>query len=246
MQLTGFEGKTALVTGGASGIGLVVGERLAKAGTRVVLADINGQAAEVAAERFGSGHRGVELDVGDADAVSRVLDDVATDGLHFVVNSAGVVGTASPLGTTPTLEWTRINRVNYDGVFHVLNATFRHMLIEGGAIVNVASVMGARGAAGHAAYSASKHGLVGLTKAAAADGAPFGIRVNAVGPGYVDTPMQAGRMSAQRHDEIARRHMLGRWAAADEIAPAICWLLSDEAGFVTGAFHMIDGGFTAL
>jgi NAD(P)-dependent dehydrogenase (short-subunit alcohol dehydrogenase family) len=135
--------------------------------------------------------------------------------------------------------------VNLDGVFLSMKAEIAAMLGGGGSIINISSVMGTVAVAGACAYIASKHGVVGLTKAAALDYAKDGIRVNAVAPGYVDTPMLANRSEAQRA-EIASRHPLGRIAAPEEIAAVVAFLASSESSFVSGAYYTVDGGYTAL
>lgn len=245
-----FAGRTALVTGGASGIGASACAMLAAAGANVVVADIDDEGARrFASELAASGGTaiGVVMDVtSPASCEAAVAAAVQRfGGLNMAVNNAGVAGPGAPVGAYPADEWRRILSINLDGVFHSMTSEFRALAAAGGgAIVNVASVMGTVAAMHHAAYTAAKHGVVGLSKAAALDGAAQGIRVNSVGPGYVETPLQA-RMPAERKQAFAERHALKRWAQADEIAGLICWLLSDQATFVTGSHHLVDGGFTA-
>ena len=248
----GLEGRTALITGGASGIGAAVARRLAAQGAAVALADLNPAAlATTAAALTAQGARvlALPLDVTDPDAVQSAVAHAGAElgPVRLLVNSAGITGAGAPMGQVSIADWRRVMAVNLDGAFFMMNAAFPVMAAAGGgAVVNVASVMGTVASARFAHYAASKHALIGLTKSAAADGAAMGIRVNSVGPGFIDTPLQDGRMDEARRDHIAAQHLLGRWGTADEVAALIVWLLSAEAAFVTGSHHLVDGGYTAV
>jgi NAD(P)-dependent dehydrogenase (short-subunit alcohol dehydrogenase family) len=166
-------------------------------------------------------------------------------GLDLAVNAAGVTGPLTPCADLAVADWQRIVGVNLTGTFLCMRAQIAAMLrTGGGAIVNMSSIMGSHAMPGTAAYAASKHAVEGLTKAAALDYAKRGIRINAVAPGYVDTPMIAGRSSAVQ-DKIAAMHPIGRIAEPGEIAKVIAFLLSADASFVTGSVHLADGGFSA-
>ncbi|MGK0741899.1 SDR family NAD(P)-dependent oxidoreductase [Leucobacter sp. Z1108] len=239
-----------VVTGGASGIGAACVRRLVKAGHSVVVADRSFAAAQQVAERCGERAFAVEVDV-TQEASCRKMTDAVVDRfgkLDFAVNSAGVGNLdSSRLIEIPFEEWRRVLSVNLDGLFLSMAAEIRIMAPEaGGSIVNIASVMSAVAVAGAAAYVASKHGVIGLTKAAALDYAAQGIRVNAVGPGYVETAMLNGRLAlapADAREEIIGRHPMGRIAAPEEIADAVVYLVGDGASFITGAYLPVDGGY---
>lgn len=245
-----FTGQIAFVTGGASGIGEACVRRLVGEGAKVAIADADGARATALAVELGPDHAlAVAVDVGDADAVEAAMARCAAvlGAPSLLVASAGITGSHHVLGAMPADEWRRVLTVNLDGVFHALNAAFPRMAARGGgAAVLVSSVMGSVGAGGFAHYTAAKHALLGLARAAAIDGAPQGIRVNSVGPGFIDTPMQADRMDAARRREVAARHLTGRFGEAQEVAGLILWLLSGEASFVTGSHHPVDGGYTAI
>jgi NAD(P)-dependent dehydrogenase (short-subunit alcohol dehydrogenase family) len=235
-----FDGKLAVVTGGASGIGAATVARLRAEGGRVAVLDrrIDGAAADVV----------VEADVSDSVAISAAVDRAVGDlgGLHIAVNAAGI--SPMPEGFTDVTAdgWASVIAVNLSGVFWSMQAEIRHLLVGGGgAIVNVSSGAGLVGFAGLPAYVASKHGVLGLTKTAALEYARQGIRVNAVCPGMVRTPMLAGSLSDEEIDKLGRRSPMGRVAEPEEIAAAIVHLASDEASYVTGHAQVVDGGALA-
>jgi NAD(P)-dependent dehydrogenase (short-subunit alcohol dehydrogenase family) len=246
-----FEGKLAFVTGAASGIGAATSKLLAARGARVTVADINlDSAAQVASEieRDGGKASPVLIDVADPasveDAVGRATSEGA--GLDLAVNAAGITGTLTPCADFAMADWHRIVGINLTGTFLCMRAQIPAMLRKGGgAIVNVSSIMGSHALPGGSAYAASKHGVEGLTKAAALDYAKKGIRINAVAPGYVDTPMIAGRKPSV-NDKIVAMHPIGRIARPEELAKVVVFLLSQDASFITGSVHLADGGFSAL
>jgi NAD(P)-dependent dehydrogenase (short-subunit alcohol dehydrogenase family) len=244
--------RVALVTGGGSGIGAATARALAASGVAVMVADIDAErAAAVAAEVSAAGGEAasVVVDVRDAESVrAMVAATVERFGaLHVAVNSAGVSEDVADFAELPWAQWERTIDVNLSGTFRSLQAEIPAILAAGGgAVVNVSSVAGLIGFPGNPSYVASKHGVVGLTKTAALEYARRGIRVNAVCPGTVDTPM----LAAFTGDEATKKAMgrlspMGRLAEPDEIAAMIVFLCSEAASYVTGQAVAVDAGATA-
>ncbi|RWZ76284.1 SDR family oxidoreductase [Streptomyces albidoflavus] len=245
-----FAGRTALVTGAATGIGLATARRLGQGGARVVIADYNAEGAASAAAALtdeGVEAAAVTVDVTDpasVEAAVRFAQDTY-GALHLAVNNAGIGGESAPTGDYDIDVWNRVVRTNLDGVFYSMRYEIPALLAAGGgAIVNTASILGSVGFAGSPAYVAAKHGVVGLTKTAATEYAAQGVRINAVGPGFIDTPLLQG-MEKQAYDGLVQLHPAGRLGRSEEVAEVIAFLLSDRASFVHGSYHLVDGAYTA-
>lgn len=245
-----FEGKVALVTGAGSGIGEAIALALAGAGAAVAVQDIDRAKAEaVTGAIAAAGGRAMALagDVSRAEEVQAMVAETVAwgGGLHLLVNNAGIGGPSAPTGDYPLDGWAQVIGVNLNGVFYGLRFGIPAMLKSGGgAIVNMASILGSVGFAGAPAYVAAKHAVVGLTKNAAMEYATQGIRVNAVGPAFIDTPLLSGFDEAARNWLISL-HPQGRMGTADEVAALTLFLLSDQASFINGSYHLVDGGYTA-
>lgn len=249
----GLEDKVALVTGAGSGIGRATALRLAAEGARIIAADLNGPHCEQTCSMLkdaGAQTAWRKVDVSKAAEVeSLVAFAVKTFGrLDCAVNNAGIQGEIVPTVDCSEENWDRIIGANLKGVFLCLKYELRQMLSQrSGAIVNIASNFGLVGSAHMPAYSASKHGVAGLTKTAALEVAQRGIRVNAVCPGPTLTPLAQGAIELDPSipDAIMSRLPIARWGTAEEIAEAITWLCSDAARFVVGAIVPVDGGYVA-
>jgi NAD(P)-dependent dehydrogenase (short-subunit alcohol dehydrogenase family) len=248
-----FKGQVALVTGASSGMGLATARAFAEQGASVTLADINEDALRAATNELTSaGHHvlGVVCDVSDEDQVAALVNrTVASFGrVDMAFNNAGIMIPPSDAADEPADNFDRVNAINLRGVWACMKHELRQMREQGsGAIVNCSSLGGLVGLPGRASYHASKHGVLGLTKSAALEYAPRGIRINAVCPGTIDTPMVADMLAKDELDmaEAVRNQPIGRLGTADEIAAAVLWLCSPAASFIVGVALPVDGGYTA-
>lgn len=246
-----FSGKVAIVTGGGSGIGEAIVRELAAGGARVVVADrdqagIDRVVAAVAAA--GGTASGFSLEVASAEQNAAMVDyaEKTYGGLHLAVNNAGIGGPAALTGDYPLDGWKTVIDINLNGVFYGLRYEIPAMLRSGGgAIVNMASILGSVGFATAVAYTSAKHALLGMTKVAAMEYAARGLRVNAVGPGFIDTPLLARNLDAGTLQHIAALHPVQRLGRPEEVSALTCFLLSDRASFITGSYHLVDGGYVA-
>lgn len=251
-----FSDTVCLVTGAGSGIGQATALAFAAEGAHVLVADINVDGGKDTVNRIEEmGQQGAfcRVDTSQPDEITKMMKDCVDKfgRVDIAVNAAGVQGVVSPFASYPDDVFLQIVNVNLIGVWHSMKAELNQMLKQGqGVIVNVASVAGLRGLPNGSAYTASKHGVVGLTKAVALENARKNIRINAVCPGYVETPfIMDGEINARNNPEMAKAltnvQPMRRLGQPKEIADAILWMASDQATFVTGTALSIDGGTTA-
>ena len=247
--------KIILVTGGSTGIGRATSEILAREGATVIIGDIQdkeGEETVAAIIKAGGVAEYYHMDVVNFEQVEHVITDIVSrygslDGAH---NNAGIEGPASKVLDYPADEWDRVMRVNLTGVFNCIKCEVKQMIAQenGGSIVSTASVAGLVGVAGSASYNASKHGVVGLTKTVALEYATRKIRVNAICPGFIETPM-LNRLTGDENNKIKEKMLvqvpMRRIAAPSEIGEAVAWLLSAKASYMTGVALPVDGGWIA-
>lgn len=246
-----FDDKTALVTGGAAGIGSAIADALGDSGAAVVVVDLKAADAERKAAQIrerGGRAWGFAADVSDPGAVEAMVAFAGekTGALHLLVNNAGIGGPLAPTGAYPLDGWKKVIDVNLSGVFYGMRFGIPAIRAAGGgAIVNIASILGSVGFANSAAYVAAKHGVIGLTKSAALEHAADGVRINAIGPGFIETPLLSANLDANARAFLAGKHALNRLGQPEEVAALTLFLLSEQASFITGSYHLVDGGYTA-
>ncbi|RWE64091.1 SDR family oxidoreductase [Mesorhizobium sp.] len=243
-----FEGKTAIVTGAGSGIGAANAIELAARGAHVIAADLDMASAVRTMTQIVSAAgnaRACQVDVAEARSVEQMVAFAVETfgGLHLAVNNAGIGGPSEATVDYPLGDWQRIMDVNLNGVFYGLKYEDRRH--AGGAIVNMSSILGSVGWQNACAYVATKHALVGLTKVAAMEYAAQNVRVNAVGPAFIDTPLLTKNLDAETIGHLAALHPIGRLGSPREVSALTCFLLSGDASFITGSYHLVDGGCTA-
>lgn len=248
-----FQGQVALVTGASSGMGLATAQAFATAGAAVVLADVNETTLREATEELtAGGHQAIAVtcDVSDEDHVAAMLDRTVREfgRLDIAFNNAGIMVPPTDAADEPAEQFDRVQAINLRGIWACMKHELRQMRTQGsGAIVNNSSLGGLVGNPGRAAYHASKHGVIGLSKSAALEYAPRGIRINAICPGTIETPMLT-QMIANGElttDEAIAGQPIARLGQASEMAAAVLWLCSPGASFVLGVALPVDGGYTA-
>jgi NAD(P)-dependent dehydrogenase (short-subunit alcohol dehydrogenase family) len=252
MNTYGLGGKVAVITGGASGIGRACAHVLARSGADISVWDLDQGTIDVVLaelEAFECRTHSAVVDVSDSAAVDAAMADVVDTLGHvsIAVCNAGIGGEQNPSGEYSDEGWHKVIGVNLDGVFYTQRAAIRAMKAggRGGSVINMASILGAVGFANSSAYTAAKHGVVGMTQAAAWEHAADGIRVNAVGPGFIRTPLVEKSLTPEILQYLESQHAMQRLGESEEVAELVAWLASDGSSFATGTYYPIDGGYLA-
>ncbi|MDR0480543.1 MAG: SDR family oxidoreductase [Gallionellaceae bacterium] len=244
-----LKGKNMIVTGGASGIGLATVRRCLREGANVVISDIPQSAGAAHAKEL-DGRDGrclfIACDVTSTEQVDNLISSaVAQLGSADIVFSNAGIGGLALAHEMSDADYLRIININLNGVFRVARASLKQMYQQGsGSLINCASILGTLGQSGTVAYSAAKGGVVNMTRTLAIEAAPKGVRVNSIGPGYIDTPLLKD-LPAEMRQALIKLHPIGRLGRDEEVANAVLFLGSDEASFVTGAYLLVDGGYAA-
>jgi NAD(P)-dependent dehydrogenase (short-subunit alcohol dehydrogenase family) len=245
-----LENKIAIITGAGSGIGKAAADLFAREGAKVVVSDIsekNGNSTVEEIKSSGGEAFFVKADAAKPEDHQALVEQTIQQygALDIAVNNAGIGGPLSATGEYPIDGWQQVIDINLSGVFYGLRYQIPAMLEKGGSIINVASILGQAGTKFSPAYVAAKHGVVGLTKAAALEYADKKIRINSIGPGYVKTPLIMNSLDEAARAALVSLHPIGRLGESEEIAELILWLATSKASFVTGAYYAADGGYLA-
>jgi len=243
--------KVAIVTGAGSGIGRAIAIKYAEEGAKVVASDLNekggNETVSLIKEKGGEAIF-IASDSSGAEANKALVEETIKrfGALHIACNNAGIGGPLALTGEYPIDGWNKVIAINLSGVFYGMHYQLPAMLAAGGGvIVNIASILGQVGTRFSPAYVAAKHGVVGLTKAAALEYADKNIRINSVGPGYIATPLLTNTLSEEQMKPLAGLHPIGRLGQPEEVAELVLWLSSSKASFVTGTYYAVDGGYLA-
>ncbi|WKK57773.1 MULTISPECIES: SDR family NAD(P)-dependent oxidoreductase [unclassified Sphingobacterium] len=243
-----LENKVAIVTGGASGIGKAIVELFVKEGAKVVVADLNEKLGDQLIDSLGDSNIiFVKADASSAEDNKKIVD-VAIENfgaLHIAVNNAGIGGDSATVGDLTIEGWKKVIDINLNGVFYGMHYQLPEIEKVGGSIINMASILGQVGFANSSAYVAAKHGVVGLTKSAGWEYATKGVRVNAIGPGFISTPLVDNALNADALKYLETQHAFQRLGQPEEVAELALWLASDKSSFVTASYYPVDGGYLA-
>lgn len=242
-----LQNKVALITGGASGIGRETATLFIREGAKVTITDLNEELGEKVAKELGEHAFFVKANSSSPEdnrlAVEKTIEKFGA--LHIAVNNAGIGGASAIVSEYPLEEWGKVININLNGVFYGMHYQIPEIEKVGGSIVNIASILGSVGFANSSAYTAAKHGVVGLTKAAAWEYGTRGVRINAVGPGFIQTPLVESSLPPEALQYLESQHAFNRLGAPHEVAEMILWLASDKSSFATGGYYPIDGGYLA-
>lgn len=242
-----LENKVAIVTGGASGIGKAIVKLFVEEGAKVIVADVNEVQGKNLVNNLGNGNAiFIKADSAIPEDNKKMVElAVESFGrLDIAVNNAGIGGESVPTGDYPIDTWKRVIDINLNGVFYAMHYQLPELEKTKGAIINMASILGSVGFVNASAYVAAKHGVVGLTKTAAWEYGEKGVRINAVGPGFISTPL-LDNMDKETIQYLESQHAMNRLGTAEEVANISLWLVSDAASFVTGSYYPVDGGYLA-
>ena len=240
--------KVAIVTGGASGIGKAIVELFVKEGAKVVVADLNEKLGNDLINTHGEGNLiFVKADASSAEDNKKIVEAAIENfgALHIAVNNAGIGGESNPVADLSIEAWKKVIDINLNGVFYGMHYQLPEIEKVGGSIINMASILGAVGFAKSSAYVAAKHGVVGLTQTAGWEYATKGVRINAIGPGFISTPLVDDNLDADSLKFLETQHAFQRLGKPEEVAELALWLASDKASFVTASYYPVDGGYLA-
>jgi NAD(P)-dependent dehydrogenase (short-subunit alcohol dehydrogenase family) len=248
LKIKQLNDKVAIVTGGASGIGKAIVELFVKEGAKVVVADLNEKLGNELINSLGDADViFIKADASSAEDNKKIVDAAIENfgALHIAVNNAGIGGEANPVADLSIEGWKKVIDINLNGVFYGMHYQIPEIEKVGGSIINMASILGAVGFAQSSAYVAAKHGVVGLTKSAGWEYATKGVRINAIGPGFISTPLVDDNLDADTLKYLETQHAFQRLGKPEEVAELTLWLASDKASFVTGSYYPVDGGYLA-
>lgn len=240
--------KVAIVTGGVSGIGKAIVELFVKEGAKVVIADLNEKLGEELINNLGEGNViFIKADASSAEDNKKIVEAAIENfgALHIAVNNAGIGGESNNVGDLSIEGWKKVIDINLNGVFYGMHYQLPEIEKVGGSIINMASILGAVGFAKSSAYAAAKHAVVGLTQTAGWEYATKGVRINAIGPGFIATPMVEANLDADSLKYLETQHAFQRLGKPEEVAELALWLASDKASFVTASYYPVDGGYLA-
>jgi NAD(P)-dependent dehydrogenase (short-subunit alcohol dehydrogenase family) len=242
-----LENKVAIITGGASGIGKACAELFVKEGAKVCIADLNEELGNKTAAELGENAMFLKADSSSAEDNQMIVQKTVEKfgALHIAVNNAGIGGEANKIADLSLEGWKKVIDINLNGVFYGMHYQIPEIKKNGGSIVNMASILGSVGFANSSAYVAAKHGVVGLTKTAAWEYGTDNVRINAVGPGFIKTPLVDNALDADTLKFLESQHAFQRLGDPNEVAELVLWLASDKSSFATGTYYPIDGGYLA-